>query len=228
MYKNIKIFKKSENLNNKFSHASIEKKLENNKLIPIGIDEVIKYASSFPIIISGKEEHEFVLFSGLSTSNNFFVKCEGIDEPEFLQTYPFLMIDIKDEKDNNVSAIAYDKNDEYVGVNKDIEFFNDNKLNQEVINKIEKVRLLQTKRNLAKMLIKELKDKDLLIKQSFNIKIKDEVRTILKDYYIINRTKMCKLDDKTISTWTRNGWIGLIDAHMFSLRNFQKLVNLIK
>ena len=228
MYKNIKIFKKSENLQSKFSIVSIEKKLENNRLIPLGIDEVIKYASSFPIIISSKEEHEFVLFSGLSSSINLFTKYKFISQPEFLESYPFLMIDVKDENDNTISAIAYDKNDKFIGKDKEVSFFNNNELSQEVINKIEKVRLLQTKRNLAKMLIKELKNKDLLIKQSFNIKIKDEIQTILKDYYIINRTKLCELDDKTIAKWSRNGWMGFIDAHMYSLRNFQKLVDIIK
>jgi len=227
MYKNIKLFKKSENLKNKFSQVSIEKKLQNNKLIPLGIDEVIKYADSFPILISTNEQNEFILYAGLVANKNMFTEYKNIEEPNFLKNYPFLMIKAKKD-DKLIDIIAYDESEEFIGKDKDISFFNEDKLSNKANEKIQNVKLLATKRNLARILIQELKQKDLLIKQSFNIKINGEEKMILKDYYIVNRTKLCELDDKTISTWAKNGWIGLIDAHIYSLRNFQKIVDIIK
>jgi hypothetical protein len=33
-----------------------------------------------------------------------------------------------------------------------------------------------------------------------------------------------KLDDATLASWARKGWIGIFDAHIKSLNNFQKVL----
>ena len=229
MYKDIKLLKRSENLENKFSKVSIEDKLENNRLFPLGVDEVIKYCSSFPIVISGKENPEFVFFIGLSKEKNPLILNKNLEEPRFLQNYPFLMVDAKNEEDNYVEVLAYDDNKKYVNQNEDIPFFIDDKtISNQMQEKINSLRELQQKRKISKIIIKELQDKDLLIKQSFNVKIDGKIINILKEYYIINRPKLSQIDDATLALWAKKGWMGIIDAHTYSLRNFKTLVDIIK
>jgi predicted DNA-binding transcriptional regulator len=77
-------------------------------------------------------------------------------------------------------------------------------------------------------LIQELQAHDLLVTQSFNLKIEGEIQTILKDYKIVDRDRLMSLDDEILAQWAKRGWIGIIDAHIYSLSNFEKLVQRIK
>ena len=228
MYKNIKILRKNETLNKKFSKADVKAKLEVSKLVPLGVGEVFEYASILPVIISGGNNNEFVLFPGLSHEKNIFTECKYIKEPKFLSNYPFLMLQAKNEKNEDISVIGFDDNEDYIGENKDFLIFEEDKeLSISAKKLIDDVKILHTQRELSRKLISELKEKDLLVKQTFNINIDGEIKPILSDYYIINRQKLLEIDDITLSLWAKKGWIGIIDAHLNSIKNFQSLVDLL-
>jgi len=228
MYKNIKVLKKTENLKTKFSLVKLADKLKYTGLIPLGIGEVNSYSSVAPILISGTSSKEFALFIGLSPTNNIFRYSKMLDEPRFLKSYPFVMVNAKNQDGKIIDVIGIDNNSDVVSPTKDISIFQDNgKLSSVAQNMIDNLKLLHTQRKISRDLIKELEDRDLLKKQTFNIKVKDEVKTILKDYFIVDRIKLNKLDDKTLALWSRKGWMGIIEAHCYSLRNFKKIVDMI-
>lgn len=230
MYKNIKVLRKNEFLKTKFSKAGLNDKLEVSKLIPLGVGEVFEYASSAPIIIGGGEdENEFILFSGLSNEKNIFTQFNHMVEPRFLENYPFMMLHAKNENDEDISVIGIDADETYVGEDKEFTIFDDNAEVSELANEtIENVKRLAKERAISKKIIKELKDNDLLAKQTFNINVNGETKSILSDYYIVDRRKLNNIDNNLLALWTKKGWMGIIDAHIYSLRNFEKVVNLLK
>lgn len=228
MYKNIKILKKNENLKNRFSKVSIEKKLEWSKLIPIGIDEVMEYGSVLPIVISRGEHPEFALFAGLSSTNNIFTQSSYMKEPSFLRNYPFMMVYAKNQNDEEMSVIGIDVDEDFVGFDKEVAIFGeDGELTLEAKELMDNVRGLHRRREALREIAKELKRRDLLMEQSFNINVEGTIQNILKDYYIVDIKKLRMVDDETLSLWAKRGWIGIIDTHLYSLRNFEKIVDYI-
>jgi hypothetical protein len=230
MYKNVKIFKKQENLQKKISFANISEKLEHNKTIPLGVDEVFKYCSIAPIIIAGGDEsnQEFLLFSGIGPKFSVLLD-ENIEEPVFTKHYPFLMVMTQADEERMVPVIGIDDDENYVGEDKDIVLFDEKeKLNTELEVVLDEIRDNHKKRFFSKRLIQELQAHDLLVTQSFNLKIEGEIQTILKDYKIVDRDRLMSLDDEILAQWAKRGWIGIIDAHIYSLSNFEKLVQRIK
>lgn len=230
MYKNVEIFKKQENLENKVTFPDLSEKLEHNKVIPLGVDEVFQYSSIAPIVISGgdEENQEFVLFSGIGPKFSVLLD-KFTQEPKFLKHYPFLMVLTPADENRVVPVIGIDNNEKFVGKDKELSFFDeDEKLNKEFEEIMDGVRDNHKKRFLSKRLIQELRKHDLLIPQSFNIKLAGEKQNILNDYKIVDRDRLANLDPSILSQWAKNGWMGIIDAHIYSLRNFEKLVHRIQ
>jgi hypothetical protein len=228
MYKNIKVLSKKENLKTKFSLAKLTDKLKHNGLIPLGIGEVNSYSSVAPILISGTKLKRFVLFIGLSSTNNIFTNSRLLHEPQYLKNYPFIMIKAKNEKDETIEVIGIDEDSDIVGKDKEFNIFGENKkLSKKAQIMIENLKNLNIQLKISQELILELENKELLKQQTFNIKVKGEVKPILKDYYIVDRVKLNKLDDKTLALWARKGWLSVIEAHSYSLRNFKTIVDMI-
>ena len=74
-------------------------------------------------------------------------------------------------------------------------------------------------------IIDELKKHNLLIKRSFDIKVKEnESKTILSDFYVDDKEKLYKLDDKLLVNWAKKGWLHIIEAHIESIENITKLL----
>ena len=90
--------------------------------------------------------------------------------------------------------------------------------------KVELVRELNRQRDISKKIIAELKSNDLLIKKDLRININSEEKTILSEFYIIDIQKFVQLDDETVASWARKGWMGIFDAHLKSISNFEKIL----
>ena len=71
-----------------------------------------------------------------------------------------------------------------------------------------------------------IKSNDLLIKKDLRININSEEKTILSEFYIIDIQKLVQLDDETVASWARKGWMGILDAHLKSIPNFEKILRL--
>jgi len=63
------------------------------------------------------------------------------------------------------------------------------------------------------------------MKKDFTVKYEDKEKMILDNFYIINRKKLIELEDKVLATWAKKGWMTVIDCHIKSLNNFQKVLS---
>lgn len=221
MYKNIEILDKKKHNKLKFDVTLASEIGIYQGLIPLGFKEISQASQDYAIIINNEE---FLAFTGLNPQVNVLNK-DNVYEPMSLKTYPFLNVFAKDEKDELNSVIGIDVNSEFVGEDKDLSIFDENELSSEADEKVKLVRELNLQRNVSKKIVSELKEKDLLEKREFKIKLGDEEKPVLNEFYIVNRIKLNELDDQTIATWAKKGWITLFDLHLKSLENFEKIVN---
>ena len=87
------------------------------------------------------------------------------------------------------------------------------------------IKELNSQRAVCRRIIAELKKLDLLIKKDLRVKIEGkEEKVILEEFYVINMEKLLKLDDKIIAGFARKGWMGIFDAHLKSISNFEKIL----
>jgi hypothetical protein len=224
MYKNIEILDKEKSKGLKFDDVNLTLVGKNVGLIPLGFSEVWHASHHSAVVISAGENAEFLAFTGITTEISIFNKPD-VYLPAFIRSYPFLNIEVKDDKGALNSVIAFDNNKEFVGKNKAHAMIEkDKSLSKEANTKVELVRELNRQRDVSKKIIAELKSHDLLIKKDLKVNVNNEEKTILDEFYVIDIEKLVKLDDATLASWARKGWIGIFDAHIKSLNNFQKVL----
>ena len=117
MYKNIEILDKKKSKELKFDNVDTTKIAKNVGLIPLGFGEVWYASHSSVVIISSGEDAEFLAFTGISSEISIFNKSD-VYLPAFIRSYPFLNVQVKDDKEQLNSVIAIDKNSDFVGENK--------------------------------------------------------------------------------------------------------------
>ena len=226
MYKNIKILDKEKLKALKFDDVNTSEIAKNIGLIPLGFSEVWYASHDCPVIISSGENAEFLAFTGITPEISIFNKSD-IYIPAFIRAYPFLNVEVKDDKEQLNSVIAFDNNSDFVSEDKEFDIFDEDKnLTKEALAKVELVRELNRQRDISKKIIAELKSNDLLIKKDLRININSEEKTILSEFYIIDIQKFVQLDDETVASWARKGWMGILDAHLKSIVNFEKILRL--
>jgi len=223
MYKNIEILDKKKHAKLKFDMVDPIEVAKNIGIVPLGVNEVLDMGGSAPILISAAEQKEFIAFTGISKEVTIYNK-QNIYIPRFIQGYPFLSVNAKNEKGENNPIIAIDNNKSFIGKNKQNSIFNKNdELETQSIVKVDLIRQLNRQRDISRTIIQTLQSEGLLLKRDFKIKNGDEEQVILNEFYIIDKQKFMKLDDATLALWVRKGWIGVIDAHFRSMENFQRI-----
>jgi len=223
MYKNIEVLDKKKHNGIKFDEISFDVVAKNIGVVPVGVDEILDMSCFAPVFISAGDNKEFVAFTGISKEVNIYNNNTAYIA-NFVKTYPFFNIIIKDTDENLNTVIAIDTNAEYVGKNKKNTILNKKFELEELANqKIEQVRALNNKREISRIIVKELEKKDLLVKKDFRVNVNGEEKIILEEFYVINRDELLKLDDATLALWAKKGWMSVIDAHTKSLNNFQKI-----
>lgn len=223
MYKNIEVLDKTKHKGIKFDTVSDIEVAKNIGVVPLGVDEVLDMCSISPVVISAGQNGEFVAFTGISSDINIY-KNETLYVPKFIKAYPFLNILIKDESDTLNTVVAIDNNPQYIGKDKTNKILTkDKQLEDLASKKIELVRNLNRFREISRKIVQELKEKNLLLRKDFRVNTNQEEKVILDEFYVINREEFLKLDDATLALWAKKGWISVIDAHIKSLINFEKI-----
>ncbi|MDD2698945.1 MAG: SapC family protein [Arcobacteraceae bacterium] len=222
MYKNIEILDKKKFKNLKFDMVSPLEVGKTIGVVPLGFNEVIDMACCSPVLIMGDENLEFVAFTGISSRVTIF-DDKTLYIPMFLQAYPFLNVILKDKKSGLKSVIGIDKG-EFCGDKKEKSIFlSDGKLDDIASKKVDIVKKLNFQRDISKKIINELKKYDLLETKDFKINMGDEEKTIINQFFIVNRKKLIGLPDDIVALWAKKGWMTLIDMHIKSLANFQRI-----
>ena len=119
MYKNIEILDKEKSKELKFDNVDTTQIAKNVGLIPLGFSEVWYASHSCAVIISSGENAEFLAFTGITPEISIFNKSD-IYIPAFIRAYPFLNVEVKDDKEQLNSVIAIDKNSDFVEKTKPI------------------------------------------------------------------------------------------------------------
>ncbi|MEA2099556.1 MAG: SapC family protein [Campylobacterota bacterium] len=200
------------------------------RLVTLGLSEVSKLTSLLPVVISGGEDQQFIAFNALANQNCYFTtnRCQDIYLPMSLKGYPFTMVDSYEEgnDERKFRAVALDVESEFIGDDKSHKIFEDDaKLAKFAHSKVQMVQNLDKDKANSTRLINELNKLNLLDKRSFEIKIEDgSTKSLLSDFYVVNKQRLYELDDEVLVRWAKSGWLFAIESHMASISQINTLL----
>ena len=230
MYKKIELLSKKEHKDLRIDSLDNLEFAKELRLVTLGLSEVSKLSSVLPIIISGGEEQQFIVFSALSNQDSYFTtnRCKDLYLPMSIKSYPFIMVDSHEEgnEERKFRAVAIDAKSDFVGKSKKYKLFvEDGKLGQFSQSKVSMVQNFDKDKANSQRLISSLKEYNLLDKRSFEIKIEDgSTKSLLSDFYVVNKSRLLELDDEIIVQWAKNGWLFVIESHIKSIENINTLL----
>ncbi|MGP1506474.1 MAG: SapC family protein [Campylobacter sp.] len=185
---------------------------------PIAAREMAACSLKFPIVITQEEAPRLVALLGQSKNVLIDDDFDGY-VPFAVQNYPFVLAQNEDnEKFLCIDAEAPDfkSGKELFKVGKESDF---------LAQIIENTKEFSEDEDRTKNALKEMKDAGIL--EPKELTIGEENRALISGFYVVDREKLDKLDDKTLADFARRGYLELIYTHLQSLSNLQILTDAI-
>jgi len=192
-------------------------------------DEFYASCKSLPIVFAKSEGGDYfaTALMGLKEERNIFVKedgswREGEYMPAFMRRYPFVFIENED-----VLALAVDMDCEAVNQESGEALFNeDGEATEYATHVMQFMESFQTSNQRTQALIARLVELDLLEEATANITQNDGEAFAFAGFQRVSEEKLDQLSDEDMLSLVRSGYYKLILAHLMSLNNFGKLLEI--
>lgn len=226
MYKKLVKLNKEKHKDLKIQELKSLSFAKNENSFPILVSEIFEFHLMFPLVFTGDENPQIIALTTIDNVNVSITnegKFTGKYLPAYYKKYPFTFIALKDKPDQKVVAI--DEEAVNVSFESGIALFEEN-MEQSVLLK-EAIKYLTSYEEQAINtlgLAKLISDSNILEDREISIDEGEEKKVLIKGFKVVSREKLNQLDDETLSLWVRNGIISLIDLHLRSLDNLEKLI----
>lgn len=219
----------------KFGVKQVDKPFEfmaEQHFLPLTAPEFGAAAASFPIIFAGEERSPLAVM-GIRSGENLFV-TEGQFEqdfymPAFARRYPFVLAS---DQANDRFVVCVDESAECV-TNKAPQqrFFDGADTSQFTQEAFQFLQNFERDRQATEQMINAFKELDLFEQKEMNFQGQNpdgspSERQKIADYFAITEERLKALPAEKLKEFTDNGYLAVAHAHMVSLGNWQRLVNM--
>ena len=219
----------------KFGVKQVSKPFEfmaGQHFLPLTAPEFGAAAASMPIIFAGEERAPLAVM-GIRSGENLFV-TEGKFEadfymPAFARRYPFVLAG---DNANDRFVVCIDEKAECV-TNKKPEqmFFDKDDTSQFTKEAFQFLQSFERDRQATQKMVEEFKALDLFEPKEMNFQGNNPdgtpaPRQKIADYFAVSEEKLKALPDAKIAELSKNGYLAVAYAHLVSLGNWQRLVNM--
>ncbi|WP_371396291.1 SapC family protein [Fretibacter rubidus] len=236
---NVMFYKKPIPLNKdshaKFGVKQVDKPFEfmaDQHFLPITAPEFGAAAASFPIIFAGNERTPLAVM-GIRTGENLFVKDGKYEQdyymPAFARRYPFVLAG---DKENDRFVVCVDEEAECV-TNKGATqmFFDNGDTTAFTKEAFEFLQNFERDRQATDLVVEAFKKHDLFEQKEMHFQGQNAdgtpaERQKIADYFAVTEERLKTLDAATTKEFMENGYMAVAHAHMVSLGNWQRLVNM--
>jgi len=200
--------------------------------VPLTAQEFGAAATSYPVVFAGDEKTPIAIM-GIRPSENLFVN-EGMFEqdhymPAFARRYPFVLAN---DDANQRRVVCVDMDADCV-TNKKPErpFFEKNDASAFTQEAIQFLENFEQNRAFTDVLVKRFKELDLFEMKDMHFQGNNPdgslaERQKIAEYFAVTDEKLRALDEKTLKELNDSGMLAAAYAHMLSLGNWQRLVNM--
>ena len=200
--------------------------------MPITAPEFGSACASFPIIFAGEEKTPLAVM-GIRPNENLFVEDGQFDNlfymPAFARRYPFVLAG---DQANDRFVVCVDEKAECVTNKKPQQpFFNKDGATQFTNEAFEFLKQFEQDRRSTDAMITRFKELDLFEQKDMHFQGQNPdgspaEKQKIADYFAVTDEKLRNLDDKTLREFLNNGFLAVAYAHILSLGNWQRLVNM--
>ena len=219
----------------KFGVKQVEKPFQfmaGQHFLPLTAPEFGAAAASMPIIFAGEERTPLAVM-GIRQKENLFVKDGKFEQdyymPAFARRYPFVLAG---DQANDRFVVCVDEKAECV-TNKKPEqmFFDNDDTSQFTKEAFQFLQSFERDRQATQKMVDEFKALDLFEPKEMNFQGNNAdgtpaPRQKIADYFAVSEEKLKALPDAKLAEMSKNGYLAVAYAHLVSLGNWQRLVNM--
>ena len=219
----------------KFGVTQVTKPFEfmaTQHFLPLTAPEFGAASASMPIIFAGAERAPLAVM-GIRSGENLFVS-EGnynIDfyMPAFARRYPFVLAG---DSANDRFVVCVDEAAECVTDKKPQQmFFDKDDTSQFTKEAFQFLQSFERDRQATQKMVEDFQALDLFEQKEMNFQGNNPdgtpaPRQKIADYFAISEDKLKALPAEKIAEFTKNGYLAVAYAHLISLGNWQRLVNM--
>lgn len=206
--------------------------MEKSHFMPITAPEFGSASASYPIIFAGEARTPLAVL-GIRGNENLFVE-DGLFGntyymPAFARRYPFVLAG---DQENDRFVVCVDENAECVTNKKPAQpFFDGDEPSKFTSEAFEFLKQFEQDRRATDQMIERFKELDLFEQKEMNFQGNNPDGSLadkqkIADYFAITDERLRGLDQKIVKEFVDNGYLSVAYAHMISLGNWQRLVNM--
>lgn len=200
--------------------------------LPITAPEFGSAAASYPIIFAGEERSPLAVM-GIRTDENLFVTdgqfAQDFYMPSFARRFPFVLAG---DQSNDRFVVCIDEEAECVTKkNPAQEFFDGDDTSGFTKEAFQFLQDFERDRQATSAMIEEFKKLDLFEPKEMNFQGQNAdgslaPRQKIADYFAISEEKLRTVPADTLKSLNERGLLAVAHAHLISLGNWQRLVNM--
>ena len=232
-----KLFYRQPELLNHQSHGTLglrvpERPFEfarKSRALPVTLSEIASAQKHFPVVFSDLDNPVPVAVVGTRDDVNLFIDETGDWErevyiPAYVRCYPFALA----ARSNEEFAVVIDRAAESISDDPEQPFFGaDKKVTPEIQALIDFCARYDAETKRTVQFGQRLKELGLLTGQQVTRKTQAGEEVPVATYVAVDSEKLDKLDDAVIKELFGQGYLAGIFAHLFSIENWQVMINRI-
>lgn len=196
--------------------------LVNQHVVPLTVEEFPMAQRCYPIVFSTGSNPLPLALMGMSEGVNMYVTDDGevLDDiyvPAYARRYPFLLAKLRPDAEE--LSLCFDPTSDLIGDYEDgAPLFDGTDPSEHVRNTLKFCEQFEIAGNKTATFIEELKKHDLLMDSALTFQRDDLPEPIVyRGFMIVSEEKLRDLRGDVLRAWNKNGMLGLVFAHLFSL-----------
>lgn len=200
--------------------------------LPITAPEFGSASTSYPVIFAGEERTPLAVM-GIRQNENLFVTdgqyAQDFYMPGFARRYPFVLAG---DKANDRYVVCVDEAAECVTSKNPVQkFFDGSDTSAFTKEAFTFLQNFERDRQATEIMVEKFKELDLFENKDMHFQGQNAdgspaERQKIADYFAVTEERLRGLDANTLKEFTENGYLAAAHAHMISLGNWQRLVNM--
>lgn len=206
--------------------------MANQHFLPLTAPEFGSAAASYPIIFAG-EERTALAVMGIRAGENLFVTegqfAQDFYMPAFARRYPFVLAS---DQPNDRFVVCVDESAECVtDKGPQQKFFDGADTSAFTKEAFQFLQNFERDRQATDLMIKTFRNLDLFEQKEMNFQGQNPdgtpaERQKIADYFAVSEEKLKALPAETLKEFNDMGYLAVAHAHLVSLGNWQRLVNM--
>ena len=225
MYRKLVVLDKKAHSNLKVNPMRDLNFAKGSAFIPLLANEVTLLGDTFPIVFTAEANPLLVVLVSLG-GDSLAINHEGkwITNyvPSFIRKYPFAIAST--EGNPNQKVILIDEESDLVSTTEGSELFLEDGNQSDILkNAINFLTNHENQTIITKNVAKAISDSGILEDREIAVGEGEERQILVNGFKVVDREKLNSLSDDILADWVRKGIITLIDTHIKSLNNINKL-----